>query len=237
MPEKDFWLLEEEIIMNDLLVIEKRLERIELDNKRGKKPEGEEHSLLKTCHDVLERGDPLRKIPELSSNPALRGFTFLSAKPVLVIVNNEDEDDSLPKWNRYPEKVELIVVRGRIEMDIASMSPDEVDEFREAYKIYESALDRVINSSYLLLNRISFFTVGPDEVKAWTIAAGTPALEAAGAVHSDMKKGFIRAETLSYEDLVKHESFQKAKKAGVVRLEGKDYKVSDGDIINFRFNV
>lgn len=122
-------------------------------------------------------------------------------------------------------------------MDIASMSPDEVDEFREAYKIYESALDRVINSSYLLLNRISFFTVGPDEVKAWTIAAGTPALEAAGAVHSDMKKGFIRAETLSYEDLVKHESFQKAKKAGVVRLEGKDYKVSDGDIINFRFNV
>ena len=131
----------------------------------------------------------------------------------------------------------MLAVRGGLEREIASMSPEEAKEFREAYHIQESALDRVIRSSYRLLNRISFFTVGPDEVKAWPIPAGTPALQAAGEVHSDIEKGFIRAEVLSFEEFKSHGGFQEAKKAGLVRLEGKDYIVKDGDIITFRFNV
>jgi ribosome-binding ATPase YchF (GTP1/OBG family) len=213
------------------------MEKIELDMKRGKGPEGKEHPLLKSCCEFLEKGRPLREIPELASDPVLRGFTFLSAKPVLVIINNDDEDEVLPAWSKKPEGVELLMVRGRLEMDIATMSPEEAEEFLEAYNIQESALDRVIRSSYSLLNYISFFTVLSDEVRAWSIAAGTPALEAAGTVHSDMKKGFIRAEVLSFENLRACGTFQEAKKAGVARLEGKDYEVKDGDIINVRFNL
>ncbi len=236
-PEQDFWKLEEEMILSDLVVVEKRLERIDLDSKRGKKQEGDESSLLQSCKEVLENGQAIRTVPELASNPELKGFTFLSAKPTLVIINNEDEDEGLPDWKRKLDGVELMAVRGRLEEDIASMSPEEADEFIEAYNIQESALDRVIKSSFSLLNHISMFTVGSDEVKAWPISAGTPAVEAAGTIHSDIEKGFIRAETLSYEDLKTHGSFQAAKKVGLVRLEGKEYIVKDGDIMNFRFNV
>ncbi len=236
-PERDFWKIEDEMILNDLVVAEKRLERIGLDMKRGKKPEGDEPELVRACCELLEKGEPIRRSPELASHPALKGFTFLSAKPMLVICNNGDEDEQLPEWNRKPKDVEMMALRGKLEADIAAMSTEEVDEFRQIYHIEETALDRVIRSSYGLLNRISFFTVGPDEVKAWPIAAGTPAVKAAGAVHSDIEKGFIRAETVSFEDLKAHGGFQAAKKAGLVRLEGKEYEVKDGDIITFRFNV
>ena len=236
-PEQDFRQLEEEMILSDLAVAEKRIEKIELDEKRGNKPQGEEYSLLKSCREFLEKGQPLRRIEELASEPALRGFTFLSAKPMLVIVNNDDEDEDLPERDQRPEDLDLLIVRGRLEMDIASMSSEEAEEFIEAYNIRESALDRVIKSSYRLLNRITFFTVLSDEVRAWSITAGTMALDAAGAVHTDMKKGFIRAEVLSLEDLKDSGTVSAAKKAGLARLEGKEYKVKDGDIINFRFNV
>ena len=236
-PERDFWKVEEEMILSDLVVAEKRIERIEMDRKRGKKPEGEEFSLVQSCCELLEKGKPIRSIPELASNPILKGFTFLSAKPMLVIVNNGDEDEALPEWDRRPDGVELIAVRARLEGEIASMLAEEAEEFLKAYDIQESILDRVIKNSYRLLSRISFFTVGEDEVKAWPIVAGTLAVKAAGAVHSDIEKGFIRAETLSFEDLKTHGTFQAAKKSGLVRLEGKEYEVKDGDIINFRVNV
>jgi hypothetical protein len=122
-------------------------------------------------------------------------------------------------------------------MEILSLSHEEAEEFRVAYHIEKSALDRVIKSSYRLLNLISFFTVLNEEVRAWTITEGTSALEASGAVHSDMKRGFIRAEVLSFADLKEYGSFQEAKKVGLVHLEGKEYMVQDGDIINFRFNI
>lgn len=236
-PETDFRRLEEELILSDLEIAEKRIERIALDQKRGKKPEGNESELLEACREHLEKNLPLRDVPPLALEPALKGFTFLSAKPMLVIINNDDEDESLPMWNRKPEKLEFLIVRGRLEMEIAEISPEEAQAFREAYHIQESALDRVIRRSYKLLNLISFFTVISDEVRAWSVPKETPALEAAGTVHSDMRKGFIRAETLSVEDLKRCGTFQEAKKAGLVRLEGKDYKVKDGDIINFRFNI
>jgi GTP-binding protein YchF len=237
LSEEDFRQLDEEMLLNDLVVIEKRLERIGLDMKRGKKPSEEEHSLLISCKDVLEGGQPLRCKPELANAHLLKGFTFLSAKPQFVVINNDDDDERLPEWAAKPENIEILAVRGRIEMEIASMSPEEAREFLEEYNIEKSALDRVIKSSYEILNLMSFFTVGEDEVKAWTIKKETPALEAAGEIHSDIQKGFIRAEVLSYNDLVEYGSFKEAKKAGQVRLEGKEYIVQDGDIINFRFNV
>lgn len=236
-PEADGVTLEEEMILNDLAVVEKRLERIELDQKRGKLPETKEKELLQSCREILDRGLPLRHSPGLASEPLLRGFTFLSAKPKLIIVNNADEDEDMPSWKDRPEGVDLIAVRAKLEMDIAEMEPEEAEEFLEAYHVTELALDRVISRSFKILNLISFFTVGKDEVKAWPIRAGTPALEAAGAVHSDIQQGFIRAEVLSFEDLKAQGSFKAAKSAGQVRLEGKTYEVKDGDIINFRFNI
>ncbi len=234
--EEDFFQLEEEMILSDLVVIEKRLERLTLDMKRGKKPDEREMSLLVSCKEILESGKALRTDPALSTAPLLKGFTFLSGKPALVLINNDDEDEALPAWKKKTD-VEMLLVRGRLEKDIATMTEEEAREFVEAYHIRESALDRVIGSSYRILNRISFFTVGSDEVRAWPITAGTPALEAAGEVHSDISKGFIRAEVVAYEDLKSLGGFQEAKKAGLVRLEGKEYVVKDGDIINFRFNV
>jgi GTP-binding protein YchF len=235
--EADFWQTEEELILSDLVVAEKRIERIELDDKRGKKPDEEEHSLVKMSREMLERGLPLRGRSELANAQALKGFTFLSSKPQLVIINNDDEDESMPAWNRKPEKIGTLVVRGRLELDIATMSHEEAEEFMEAYHIEKSVLDRVIQSSYSLLNLVSFFTVLNDEVRAWSISEGMAALDAAGTVHTDMKKGFIRAEVLSFEDLKSLGSFHEAKQKGVVHLEGKEYIVKDGDIINFRFNV
>jgi GTP-binding protein YchF len=235
--EADFRQLEEEMILSDLVVAEKRLERIELDGKRGKKPSEEELSLLHASREMLDRGLPLRQRLELAGAQALRGFTFLSAKPELVIINNDDEDETTPEWKRMPEHIETLVVRGRLELDIASMAPEEAREFLEAYHIDRSVLDRLIQSSYSVLHLISFFTVLNDEVRAWTIREGTAALEAAGTVHTDMMKGFIRAEVLSFDDLKTFGSFQEAKQKGVVHLEGKEYVVKDGDVINFRFNV
>lgn len=236
-PERDFWKYEEEMILNDLVVAEKRIERMDLDLKRGKKPDPDEHNLIKSCLSLLEDNQPLRKDPQLATAPKLRGFTFLTAKPQLVIINNDDDDESMPEWKLRPENVEMMMVRGRLEKDIASMSPEEAEEFMAEFHIEESALDRVIRTSYAILDRISFFTIVNQEIRAWTVPAGTPAVKAAGTVHSDMERGFIRAETVSFEDLKAHGSFQEAKKAGEVRLEGKDYLVQDGDIINFRFNI
>ncbi len=235
--EDDFRRVEDEMIVSDLLVAEKRIERLDADRKRGRTPEGDEEDLLKRCIEVLEKGRPLRLRPELAKAPLLRGFTFLSAKPLLIICNNDDEDEAPPEWKKMPEGVEMLVVRGRLEMDISSMEQEEAEEFKEAYNIRETVLDRVISSSFRLLNRISFFTVGSDEVKAWPIAEGTAALDAAGEIHSDIKKGFIRAEVVSFDDLRQCGGMQEAKKAGLARLEGKEYIVKDGDIINFRFNV
>jgi len=235
--EADFRSLEEDMIINDLVVVEKKIERIELDVKRGNKQDQDVYPLLKACLDLLEKNKPIRLSPNLASAPQLRGFTFLSAKPRLAVVNNEDDDEDVPAWSADPEGVERIAVRGKLEMEIASMPPEEAKEFLTEYHIETSALDRVIQKSYALLDLASFFTVGEDEVKAWTVRSDTPAVEAAGAVHSDIRQGFIRAEVLSFDDLKAYGSFQEAKKAGTVRLEGKDYKVRDGDIIHFRFNI
>jgi hypothetical protein len=155
----------------------------------------------------------------------------------LVIINNDDDDEALPGWKRTPPDVEMMVVRGRLEKDIGAMTSDEAKEFMEAYHIQESVLDRAIKRSYSLLHLISFFTVLNEEVRAWPLRRGLPALEAAGTVHTDMKKGFIRAEVLSFEQLKQYGSVHEVRQKGLVHLEGKEYVVKDGDILQFRFNV
>ena len=234
---EDFIRLDQELILADMVVAENRLERIELDHKRGKKMDTAEHALLIECHRMLDNETPLRKKPDLSSAPKLRGFAFLSAKPVLVLFNNEDDDDRLPEAIGLIATEACLVVRGKLEQELAQMAADEAAEFLNEFNIPASAMDRVIQQSYQVLNLISFFTIISNEVRAWTLKKGTPALEAAEVIHSDMKKGFIRAEVVSFKDLTDAGSYAEAKKRGTVRLEGKAYEVQDGDIIQFRFNL
>jgi GTP-binding protein YchF len=236
-PRDDYRQLDEELIFADLVVVEKRLERLALDQKRGKKPDPEELTLLDRCREALEKERPLRETPELATAHKLRGFAFLSAKPQLTLFNNTDEDDTLPDAAQDLRASETMVIRGKLEQELARMSPEEAAEFQSEFGVSAAAADRIIQRSYALLGLISFFTVGEDEVRAWTIRQATAAVDAAEAIHSDIKKGFIRAEVLAYADLMAAGSYAEARKQGTTRLEGKQYEVKDGDIINFRFNV
>jgi len=236
-PYNDFKKTDQEFILSDLIVIEKRLERLGLDKKRGKKVDPKEIDLLNQCKENLEAEIPLRKVPELAQAHLLRGYAFLSAKPVLVLFNNEDENDNIPHIDKLTDIEKCMVIKGKLEQELAYMSEEEAKEFLLEFNITSSAMDRVIKMSYQLLGLISFFTVGEDEVKAWTIKKDIPAMDAAGEIHSDIKKGFIRAEVLAYDDLIDAGTYNEARKKGTVRLEGKTYIVADGDIINFRFNV
>jgi len=237
MPLDDFNALDQELILADLMVIEKRMERIEQDRKRGKKEYQEELALLSQCLKHLENEMPLRKFPELSEAPSLKGYGFVSAKPVLVLFNNDDEDDRLPVIGNLTNKEDCMVIRGKLEQELAQMSAEEAEDFLTEFKISASATDRVIQRSFELLGLISFFTFVNKEVKAWNVKQGTVAVDAADVIHSDMKRGFIRAEVIAYNDLIDAGSYQEARKKGTVRLEGKNYTVQDGDVITFRFNV
>jgi len=237
VPEEDFFKLQSEMIQADLIVTEKRIERVSADAKKGREIDNTELSLLERCKDFLSREMPLREDPEIAASSALKGFTFLSAKPLLLISNNSDEDEDLPSMPHLPQNLEIMAVRGKLEMEIAEMAPKEAEEFLSAFHIERSLLDRVIKRSLAVSNRISFFTTVENEVRSWITAKGTCALDAADLIHSDMKKGFIKAEVLPYDELIKYGSFSDAKKDGHLRLEGKDYVVQDGDIIKFRFNV
>lgn len=236
-PQTDLMALNQELILADLVITEKRIERLEHDNRRGKKYNPEEFTLLQQCLQNLENEIPLRDVPALASAPALRGYAFLSAKPVLVLFNNEDEDDEIPGEIKVEAGGEYMVIRGKLEQELAQMTDEEAAEFLNEFSITASAMDRVLKRSYDLLGLISFFTVGEDEVRAWTIRKDTDAVDAADVIHSDIKKGFIRAEVVAYDDLMDAGSHAEARKRGTVRLEGKTYKVRNGDIINFRFNV
>lgn len=233
----DFQAIDQELMLSDLVVVEKRLERLALDQKRGKKPDPEELALLEECAEHLNQETPLRRYSELAGTRLLKGYALLSAKPCLVLFNNEDEDESLLAPGPWSEGERCLAIRGKVEQDLGQMTADEAGEFMAAFGIRDSAMDRVIHASYALLGLISFFTVGEDEVRAWTIPKGTAAVDAAEVIHSDIKKGFIRAEVLAYEDLLAAGSYAEARKQAKMRLEGKTYGVRDGEIVHFRFNV
>jgi len=236
-PRDDFFSLEQEMIFADLVVVEKRLERIELEKKRHRKIDQEELDLLAECQKNLENEISLRKNPDIALTPCIKGFAFVSLKPMLVLFNNEDDDDVMPDLKDITSRESCMIIRGKLEQELAQMSDEEAEDFLSEFNITASAMDRVVSESYKLQGLVSFFTVGEDEVRAWTIKKETKALDAAEVIHSDIKKGFIRAEVVSFEDLISAGSYAEARKKGTVRLEGKTYEVKDGDIINFRFNV
>lgn len=237
-PQRDFRALEQELILSDLVQVEKRREKLELDHKRGKKMSPEEHELLSECRRLLEEGErPLRHEPGLAGNKLLRGFSLLSAKPVLVLFNNDDTEPDLPRLGEMAEREKCMVVRGKLEQELARMSPEDAAEFLQEYGIEASGMDRVIRASYEVMGLISFFTFAHDEVRAWTVGRDTPAAEAAGVIHTDMQRGFIRAEVIGFDELMDAGSLAEARRRGRLRLEGKTYPVADGDVITFRFNV
>ncbi|MCD6584997.1 MAG: DUF933 domain-containing protein [Desulfobacteraceae bacterium] len=236
-PATDFSALDQDLILMDLAQAEKRIERMEVEAQKVKKPDPEERELLGECNKTLESETPLRRHPHLAFAHKLKGYAFYSAKPMLVLFNNEDEDDALPEAAPILAAEDCMIIRGKLEHELAQMTEEESAELLEEFEISASATDRVVKQSYKLLGLISFFTVGEDEVRAWTIKKGTAAVDAADVIHSDIKKGFIRAEVISYDDFMDAGSMANAKKKGTLRLEGKTYEVQDGDIINFRFNV
>jgi hypothetical protein len=241
-PLRDIASLETELSLSDLSKIENRLERLNVNLKKGKAlptfaEDQKEFELLSQLKPHVESGLPLRDFeltPE--EEKRLRGFQFLTAKPMLVILNLGD-DTAPPKIPYALKKSAITWLRGRLEMDIAQLEAEDRAIFMAEYNLAELSAARIIRMSYDLLGRMVFFTVGEDEVRAWEINRGASALECAGAIHSDLARGFIRAEIVSYEDLMAAGSNAAAKAAGKTRLEGKDYVVQDGDIIVVRFNI
>jgi len=240
-PQRDVNLLDTEFILSDLVAIEKRLERLESDLKKtGKEREAalKEQSLLLRLKESLEAETPIRDVDMTPDEEhLLRSFGFLSQKPVLVLVNTGDEARDPNELIRYQHRHSAVAaLQGKLEMEIAQMPPDEAAEFLQEFGIAEPGRLRVIKLSYDLLGLQSFLTVGEDECRAWTIRRGATAVEAAGAIHTDLAKGFIRAEVFAYGDLIALGSEAALKSAGKLKLEGKEYIVKDGDVVHVRFS-
>jgi ribosome-binding ATPase len=245
-PARETQGLEEELILADLEVVERRLEKLGPGLKRkATETEQRERELLARLRGPLEDGVPLRAQP-LSADESrlLRGYQFLSLKPILHCLNLAEDDvaerERRLAWlaARATQPATAIGwVSARVEAEVAALPEEEQRAFLEALGLPEPALHRVIRDAYALLGLATFFTVGEDEVRAWTIPAGASAVEAASAVHSDIARGFIRAEVISWGELLDAGSLAEARRRGTLRLEGKDYPVKDGEICHFRFNV
>ncbi len=242
-PLKNLSHFEDEMILTDMVVVEKRLEKILLGYKRGVKTAAIQIE-EKTLNRILEHLQENLSIRDLDLRPdeekATRGFQFFSAKPLLVLLNTTESDfrsqsEMLDKIRQRGFMAEVIA--GKFEMELGSLEPDEVELFMADMGMELSIKDRLTKLCYELLGLISFFTVGEDEVRAWTITRGTNAVNAAGKIHSDLARGFIRAETFGYDELMAHGSEKILREKGLFRLEGKEYTVKDGDILNIRFSV
>ncbi len=235
-PDRDIRAMEDELIIADLIMIEKRVERLEKELKKIKSKElKEELELLTKLKANLEENIPIRSI-ELKDREEfiIRGFQFLSQKPIIHLINLSE---GMKKIENQEKNRIILSFYGKIEQEILELDEEERKIFMEEYGIESSIRDDFLRKSYELLNLISFFTVGEDEVRAWTIEKGDTAYEAAGKIHTDLQKGFIRAEVIFWEDFVSSGGFKKAKEKGVLRLEGKEYVVKDGDIVHIRFNI
>jgi GTP-binding protein YchF len=247
-PARDLENLDLEFTLADLAMIERRLERLRGAGRHGTPAEREanerEEAILSRLKPVLEAGRPIRDEPlDADEEKALRGFRFLTQKPVLVLLNiGEDQLADAPALADriragYQHRHALVdALSAKIEMELGELEPDEAAVFMEELGITQRSLDRVIALSYRLVGLISFLTAGPDEVRAWPVPDGSNAVDAAGAIHTDLAKGFIRAETIGYEDLLALGSIAEAKKHGKVRSEGRTYRVRDGDVIEILFS-
>jgi GTP-binding protein YchF len=254
-PMRDVEIMELELVFGDLDLVEKRLERMDEAARKGKKQDEGEKKLLFKCREALEREIPLRDVEfNDEEQKAMRHLQFISTKPEIIVLNISEDDLNSERMNELETRVRqyflgkqqesspvaqhsLLSLCGKIEMEISRLPANDAKLFLDDLRIAEPALHKLITVSYNLLGLISFITVGEDEVRAWTIAKGTSAHRAAGRVHTDIERGFIRAEVFSYDDFIQWGSTPVLREKGLLRLEGKTYEVKDGDIINFRFNV
>ncbi|EFO80085.1 translation-associated GTPase [Oscillochloris trichoides DG-6] len=241
-PLRDVATVDLELSFSDLAIIEKRLVRLNAEITKMATKDKElrvaERDLLVRLQAALEAETPIRNV-EMSEEEErmIRGFQFLTAKPMLIVLNVGEEAINNPPSMDYPyQKSAVVALCGKIEAELAQLDDADTATFMADLGISSPARDVVIQRSYELLGLISFLTAGEDEVRAWPIRRNTPAVEAAGSIHSDIQRGFIRAETVAYTDLISAGGMNEAKKAGTVRLEGKTYIVQDGDICHFRFN-
>jgi hypothetical protein len=235
--QRDIESMESELLLNDLVAVERKLERLVDERKKGgtdKADNERQTALFQRLNAALSGNTPLRKV-EISAEESkiLASFGLLTRKPILTVLNL-GEGQSAPTV-----KVDhaMVALQGKLEMEIAQLPPEDAAVFMKEYGIEEPSLHRMIRLSYDLLDQQSFFTVGEDEVRAWTIRRGASAVEAAGTIHTDLQRGFVRAEVVAYDDLVSLGSMQEAKAGGKLRLEGKEYPVKDGDIVHIRFNI
>lgn len=241
-PADDIRAISEELVISDLIMVNSRLEKLEKDLRKMKAPEAQkEKELLEKLKPLLEQGSLLKNFPlTAAEEKMIKGFCFLSLKPVLHLINLDEQDlayldtpEQLPP-GLNPE-LPLLAFCGRIEKELLELEDEDRPLFMSSYGLTETTPDRFFRKLYEVMEMINFYTIGKDEVRAWSVRKNTPAVRAAGEIHTDIEKGFIRAEVISVEELIKHGSWQKAKEAGLLRLEGKDYSVQDGDVIYFRF--
>ena len=247
-PLRDIDIIETELCLADLEAVEKRMAKVTKLLKSGSKEAKAEHAALERLKTALDEGKPAREL-ELSDEEQamLRDLNLLTRKPVLYIANvGEDEAATADAENPHVQTVkayaartgaEVVTVSARLEEEIAELDAEEAAVFLEDLGLSESGLDRLIHGAFSLLGLQTFLTAGEDECRAWTIVRGTTAPKAAGKIHTDFERGFIAAEVVKYKDLMEQGSMHAAKEAGLVGLQGKEYVVQDGDIINFRFNV
>lgn len=249
-PARDLATIDLELTVADHTVIERRLERLEAEIRSAKvserEPKERERELLGRCLAALDAERPLRDLDlDPDEQRLLRGFRFLTLMPQLVVVNLDEADVAKPDAGLGPIReiasrhraTGIVHVCAKLEAEIAELAPDEAAAFRAEAGLREPALERVVRAAYELLGLISFFTVGPDEVRAWTLERGSTAQQAAKAIHSDLERGFIRAEVIRWDDLVRAGSEAEAKRQGLMRVEGKSAEILDGSVVHVLFNV
>lgn len=244
---RDIDIINTELCLADLEGVEKRLERLQRLIKSGDKKAAAEKDVLEKVKIELENAVPARRIGlDEEEKLLLKEINLLTLKPSLYIANVSEEEIAEADSNKYikelkeyasKEDAQVVPVVAKLEEELAGLSDEEALEFLKDIGLGESGLDRLIHAAYTLLDLISYLTAGEQETRAWTIRRGTKAPQAAGKIHSDIERGFIRAEIVSYDDLINSGSFNAAKEKGLVRLEGKEYIMQDGDVTNFRFNV
>jgi len=239
-PERDITTLETEFLLHDMLMVERRLERLAEERQKGRRDRaivGREIALFERIAAALEDGTPLREQnikPE--EKEALSGYGLLSVKPVLIVVNQAEGQDVL-MIEQHSDRMHVMQLYGKLEMEIAQLTAEEAQEFLAEYGIQESGRKGIVRASFDLLDLLSFFTVNESEARAWTLERGSSVLDAAGAIHSDLARGFIRAEVIAWKSLIELGGLAPARAEGKLRLEGKEYIVEDGDVIYIRFNV
>lgn len=240
-PQRDWKQMETEFMLYDLMIIERRLERLNDElRKGGGRPKGEierERDLLETLRQSLEAEQPLRRLSlSAEERRLISSFAFLSLKPLLLVLNL-GEGQTAPAWQAEHPAEAVIAIQGKLEMELAQLPPAEARDFQEMYGIAELSLPRLIRTAYDLLGMQTFFTVGEDEVRAWQVRRGAPAQEAAGVIHTDLMRGFIRAEVIGYTELLEAGGWNEARAKGWIRLEGKDYLLQEGEIMHVRAAV